>query len=92
MKYCSKCGKEIMEEAVICPECGCAVKADTFSKTEADTENNTKINILALLGFIFGLISWILNFLGLSVWRRLFYPALAWQSLKRETAKERYSQ
>ena len=24
MKYCSKCGKEIMDEAVICPECGCA--------------------------------------------------------------------
>lgn len=49
MKYCSKCGKEIMEEAVICPECGCAVEAYAFSKTEADTENNTKINILALL-------------------------------------------
>lgn len=26
MKYCEKCGKEIMEEAVICPGCGCAVK------------------------------------------------------------------
>ncbi len=25
MKYCSKCGKEIMDEAVICPGCGCAV-------------------------------------------------------------------
>lgn len=24
MKYCSKCGKEIMEDAVICPNCGCA--------------------------------------------------------------------
>ena len=24
MKYCSKCGKEIMDEAVICPGCGCA--------------------------------------------------------------------
>jgi predicted nucleic acid-binding Zn-ribbon protein len=23
MKYCSKCGAEIMEEAVICPKCGC---------------------------------------------------------------------
>ena len=26
MKYCSKCGKEIMDETVICPGCGCAVK------------------------------------------------------------------
>ena len=24
MKYCAKCGKEIMDEAVICPNCGCA--------------------------------------------------------------------
>lgn len=24
MKYCSKCGKEIIDEAVICPGCGCA--------------------------------------------------------------------
>ena len=24
MKYCSKCGKEIMDKAVVCPGCGCA--------------------------------------------------------------------
>lgn len=23
MKYCTKCGKELMDEAVICPGCGC---------------------------------------------------------------------
>ena len=25
MKYCQKCGKEIMDEAVICVHCGCQV-------------------------------------------------------------------
>ncbi len=25
MKYCSKCGKELFDEAVICPNCGCVV-------------------------------------------------------------------
>ncbi len=25
MKFCSKCGKEIVDEAVVCPNCGCAV-------------------------------------------------------------------
>ena len=25
MKYCTKCGKEIHDEAIICPHCGCAV-------------------------------------------------------------------
>lgn len=24
MKYCSKCGAELLDEAVICPSCGCA--------------------------------------------------------------------
>ena len=24
MKFCSKCGKELMDETVICPGCGCA--------------------------------------------------------------------
>lgn len=28
MKFCSKCGHEIMEEAVVCPNCGCAVSQD----------------------------------------------------------------
>ena len=23
MKYCSKCGAEVLDEAVICPKCGC---------------------------------------------------------------------
>lgn len=25
MKYCSKCGKELVDEAIICTGCGCAV-------------------------------------------------------------------
>ena len=31
MKFCQKCGKEIMDEAVVCPSCGCAIE----DKTEA---------------------------------------------------------
>lgn len=32
MKFCEKCGKEIMDEAVICPGCGCAVVQKTQVK------------------------------------------------------------
>ena len=28
MKYCSKCGKELFDEAVVCPECGCMVNSE----------------------------------------------------------------
>lgn len=27
MKFCEKCGKEIMDEAVICPNCGCSTQS-----------------------------------------------------------------
>lgn len=26
MKFCSHCGKEIMDEAIVCPGCGCGVQ------------------------------------------------------------------
>lgn len=32
MKYCSKCGHQIMDETIICPNCGCAVEGVDLSK------------------------------------------------------------
>ena len=29
MKYCSHCGKELFDEAVVCPSCGCSVAANS---------------------------------------------------------------
>ncbi len=26
MKYCAKCGNELLDDAVVCPKCGCAVE------------------------------------------------------------------
>ena len=31
MAFCSKCGKEIFDEAVICPHCGTQVKSLTVN-------------------------------------------------------------
>lgn len=36
MKYCSHCGNELLDEAVICPKCGCACN----SKVEATLRND----------------------------------------------------
>lgn len=33
MKYCSSCGSELKDEAVICPKCGCAVNERTLKKS-----------------------------------------------------------
>jgi len=34
MKYCSKCGKELMDEAVICTGCGCPVQPQSQPKPQ----------------------------------------------------------
>lgn len=44
MKYCTHCGKELLDEAVICVGCGCAV-----SGQNAQTVNNVSVDGTVLL-------------------------------------------
>lgn len=52
MKFCSHCGKEIMDEAVVCPHCGCEVGP---VNNELDVPS-TGLNVLSLLIPLVGLI------------------------------------
>ena len=36
MKYCTHCGKELLDEAVVCPGCGCKVEVKTPLLEEED--------------------------------------------------------
>ncbi len=58
MKFCSKCGKELVDEAVICPGCGCSVQ--TLSAPVGKLKTNKgllKYILLSLLTFgIYGLV------------------------------------
>ena len=38
MKYCTKCGNELFDEAVICPKCGCPVQGGTEAPAGAPSE------------------------------------------------------
>ena len=58
MKFCSKCGKEIMDEAIVCPGCGCAVVSPTTPAQVANDEVNVGLCILAVLIPLFGIIYW----------------------------------
>lgn len=53
MKYCEKCGKEIMEEAVVCPNCGCSVKKKAATPTAVEVPKQAKtasvLGVLSLL-------------------------------------------
>ena len=49
--FCSKCGKEIMDEAVICPKCGCAAgKSPADQQQDEQAKNQVKGAILILAG------------------------------------------
>jgi len=59
MKFCEKCGKELLDEAVICVGCGCPVEiidtkkptvseGDVFEKTERETNGKMIYPIIAL--------------------------------------------
>lgn len=55
MKYCSKCGKELMDEAVVCPGCGCPQDNKTMQSV-----NDSSSFGWALLGFCIPIVGLIL--------------------------------
>ena len=56
MKYCHKCGKELFDEAVVCPGCGCAQKS-------VESINDASSFGWALVGFLVPLVGLILYLL-----------------------------
>ncbi len=37
MKFCTHCGKEVLDDAIICPACGCSVQYEGKQKTTQAT-------------------------------------------------------
>ena len=63
MKFCQRCGEEIMDEEVFCPGCGCTV-AKEFEKTEISYAKCVKVAvttaILSAVAIALGIICWLL--------------------------------
>lgn len=57
--FCSKCGKEIMNEAVVCPNCGCAVNG-ALNVSKAAAGEDVPNGGLNLLGFFIPLVGLIM--------------------------------
>ena len=53
MKYCSKCGKEIFDETVVCPHCGCATNAPAARNDEISIGLCVLAALIPLFGFIY---------------------------------------
>lgn len=75
MKYCTHCGKELLDEAVICPSCGCRVDY-TFSSADISVDlihelsERVKINgvvwiCIACIQFVLALtVNWVLGIIA----------------------------
>ena len=56
MKYCSHCGKELIDEAIICTGCGCAVIKPEVNPVEDKV--SVGLCVLSALIPLFGIIYW----------------------------------
>lgn len=55
MKYCTKCGNKLMDEAVVCPKCGCPTNDYQVRKTNGFAIAGFVCSFLVpILGWIFG--------------------------------------
>ncbi|MDE7301459.1 MAG: hypothetical protein K2N47_04735 [Clostridia bacterium] len=72
MKYCAHCCKEVLDEAVICPNCGCSVQDAPRQQQQqqyyAPQPQQDSYTPLCIIGFIFsffgGIVGLILSILA----------------------------
>ena len=67
MKYCSKCGNELFDEAVICPKCGCPTETtNSVSDKLLKANKHSKIvtaTVLTVIAFGISIVGLITTFL-----------------------------
>lgn len=56
MKYCSKCGTQLVDEAIVCTGCGCAVESAPISAptVAVETKNNSGLATAAKVFMVLG--------------------------------------
>lgn len=52
MKYCSRCGTQLVDQAVICIGCGCSVGPAPSTQAKKDSGLTTAAKVLMVLGTI----------------------------------------
>lgn len=61
MKYCSKCGNELMDEAVFCPKCGCAVNGAAINVDLQQEQSTPHESTMSTLAKVFMIISVVIS-------------------------------
>lgn len=65
MKYCSKCGHQLIDEAIVCTNCGCSVSMSNshyYSENLSEKdETDAGLLVLSIIIPIVGFILWMLK-------------------------------
>ena len=67
MKFCTHCGKELFDEAVICPGCGCAVgtaSVPAAGKNDLLTKLSERVKMNAIIWIVIGVLQVIIGLCG----------------------------
>ena len=72
MKYCTKCGHELLDEAVLCPNCGCMTNDNAVKPVEEPADPVARPSGLKIAAKVFMILSTIIC--GICT----FSIALAW--------------
>ncbi len=77
--FCSKCGAEIHDEAIICPKCGCQTKNQILKKVSEPSEDNVSggIIVISILLPIVGVIVGIVNLCKNKIKSGLIYLSIS---------------
>ena len=57
MKYCTHCGKELLDEAVICPGCGCEVEEKKSSSGIIEEEDKKIFALIIKIFMVIGCVA-----------------------------------
>ena len=66
MKFCSKCGNELSDDAVFCPSCGTSVEVEAQPAQQNNYQQpqqvkHEELSTMAIVGFIFAFIACIIG-------------------------------
>lgn len=105
MKYCSKCGKELFDEAVICVGCGCPVgntavnnvveskpKQEVYTESKYLEENASQVKIFTFIAIGLGVLS-LAIYLFVHIWigALILVPAIVLLSLPQTAIRKEYN-
>ncbi len=67
MKYCKHCGAELLDEAIVCPKCGCSAEENVPVQTVAVPKPGLTVSIIAaVFATLMTVIAWL--WILLAIW------------------------